>query len=476
MRVLVCAVLVVGCCLLLPAPASGGTRRKRATPLGVEQAQGLLAEGLAKKRMVKGRIDASNVHIVEEAVAIFEAALAVYEAALPGGTPANCVLGPVRSAGPVSTRAHIYTVAAGRDEAKPPGLPVDTFIDVEGRGHGRVIAFNSYWTVADTHSVEFPDGEVDELDLQSEIWTVRTYTDGAAPEPVWDDPGTTILEELAGALYHLGNARKEMAGGSLIDYTRKPGHSEGKQAADLFGKLESVVRGPKRESAAAQTAAKRQAECYMMMDDFVAARPVWSRYFQYKAKGDVTKLDPVERTDMLMSFLASHDAAEMEFAVRLFDAALRLRELSYDKRNQKHMRVHSLVNMRLHELVAHYNAATASGEEAVVAGAAAKSVKYSDLIEMQWKNMDRAFPWRHRTQTPTRFDASIDPADSPPMPWLDWESDPNFDVRSCTWAYSCVVSVVSVSVDDSYWGFGSCRYAENSRDTRTTSLQSTVRT
>ena len=89
MRVPVCAVLVASCYLALPVPASGGTMRTRATPLGVEEAQGLLADGLAKKRTVKGRIDASNVHVVEEAVAVFEAALSVYEAAMPGGAPAN---------------------------------------------------------------------------------------------------------------------------------------------------------------------------------------------------------------------------------------------------------------------------------------------------------------------------------------------------------------------------------------------------
>jgi hypothetical protein len=337
-----------------------------------------------------------------------------------------------------------------------------------------VVAFNSYWTVADTHSVEFADGGVEELDLQSKQWTLRTYADGEAPQPAWDETGTTILQELGDALYHLGTARKQMAGGSLTDYTTKPGHAEGKQAADLFRKLESVLRGPKREGAVAQAAVKHQAECYMMMDDFAAARPVWSRYLQYKANGDVAKLDPKERADMLMSFLASHDADEMEFAVRLFDATLRLRELSYDKRNQKHMRVHALVNMRLHELVAHFNTAMSSGEETAVASAAAKSARFSELIEMQWKNMARAFPWRHRTQTPTRFDASIDPAGSPPLPWLDWENDPNFDVRSFfAHGHSVVSRVLDMLISI---GILACRYAGSSTDTRTRSLKSTVRT
>lgn len=82
---------------------------------------------------------------------------------------------------------------------------------------------------------------------------------------------------------------------------------------------------------------------------------------------------------------------------------------------------------RLHELVAHFNAAAAATAGAAP-DAGAKAAKYSQLIEMQWQNMARAFPWRHRTQTPTRFDGSIDAAGSPPQPWLDWESDPNFEV------------------------------------------------
>jgi hypothetical protein len=359
---------------------------------------------------------------------------------------------------------------AGRDEAKAPGLPAGTVIDVEGRGRGRVTAFNSYWTSAATHSVEFAGGGPDdtvELDLQAETWTVQLRADGAAAvEPVWGEPGTSIVDELAGAWYHLGNARKEMAGGSLTDYTRKPGHAEGKKAAELFGKLESAVHGGNRKGAAAQAAAKRQAECYMMMDDFTAARPVWQRYLEYKTKGDLLKLDATERADMLMSFLNSHDPDEIEFAVQIFDASMRRKELPYDKRQQKQMRVHSLVNMRcakrlfgpvfmlqktiilprqaqgkhrenskkrrvmcrLHELVAHFNAAAAAATAGAAPDAGAKAAKYSQLIEMQWQNMARAFPWRHRTQTPTRFDGSIDAAGSPPQPWLDWESDPNFEV------------------------------------------------
>ena len=55
---------------------------------------------------------------------------------------------------------------------------------------------------------------------------------------------------------------------------------------------------------------------------------------------------------------------------------------------------------------------------------------------MQWQNMARAFPWRHRTQTPTRFDGSIDPPDSPPQPWLDWEGDPNFEASALSFSHT----------------------------------------
>ena len=90
MRGLRSAGLVAACCLLLlPAPASGGARRTRATPSALEEAQALLADGLAKKRTVAGKIDASNVHTVEDAIAAFESALAVYRAGLPGGARAN---------------------------------------------------------------------------------------------------------------------------------------------------------------------------------------------------------------------------------------------------------------------------------------------------------------------------------------------------------------------------------------------------
>ena len=95
---------LVACCLVLPAPASGGTRRKRATPLGVEEAKGLLADGRATKRTLTGRIDASNVHIVEEAIAKFQAALAVYEAALPGGISTHTLRPACVAACPVHSR------------------------------------------------------------------------------------------------------------------------------------------------------------------------------------------------------------------------------------------------------------------------------------------------------------------------------------------------------------------------------------
>jgi hypothetical protein len=75
------AALVVACLL---QPSCGGTRRS-ATPAAAEEAEALLADGLARKRMLTGKIGPSNVHIVEGAVAKFEEALAVYEAALPGG-------------------------------------------------------------------------------------------------------------------------------------------------------------------------------------------------------------------------------------------------------------------------------------------------------------------------------------------------------------------------------------------------------
>jgi hypothetical protein len=179
-----------------------------------------------------------------------------------------------------------------------------------------------------------------ELDLQAEEWTVTRAADGSAPaEAVWGETGTAILQELGGALLHLGHARKEIAGGSLADITVKPGHAEGYRAAALFQTLESAVSGANRKGAAAQAAAKKQAECYMMMDDFAAARPVWTRvHFGYKTSGDALKLDQGERRDMLMSFLASHEATEMEFAVSLFDASMRRKELGYDKRNQKQVR------------------------------------------------------------------------------------------------------------------------------------------
>jgi hypothetical protein len=74
------AALVVACLL---QPSCGGTRRS-ATP-AAEEAEALLADGLARKRMLTGKIGPSNVHIVEGAIAKFEEALAVYEAALPGG-------------------------------------------------------------------------------------------------------------------------------------------------------------------------------------------------------------------------------------------------------------------------------------------------------------------------------------------------------------------------------------------------------
>ena len=75
------AALVVACLL---QPSCGGTRRS-ATPAAAEEAEALLADGLARKRMLTGKIGPSNVHIVEGAIAKFEEALAVYEAALPSG-------------------------------------------------------------------------------------------------------------------------------------------------------------------------------------------------------------------------------------------------------------------------------------------------------------------------------------------------------------------------------------------------------
>ena len=174
---------------------------------------------------------------------------------------------------------------------------------------------------------------------------------------------------------------------------------------------------------------------------------------------------------MLMSFLASHEATEMEFAVSLFEASMRKKEVSYNKRNQMQMRVHGLFNMRLHEVSSLSHDAppqcdlTDTRERSLVMAAgrafqrqcestgspgrnlisrrasqrlprdyqaagndAAKAETYTQLLDMQWANMVKAFPWRHRTQTPTRFDGSIDVADSPPQPWPDWESDPRFEV------------------------------------------------
>ena len=140
-----------------------------------------------------------------------------------------------------------------------------------GRGKGTVLSFDTYWTAPSTHSVEFADSGAVDLDLQVERWALTRAADGSAPpEATWGETGTAIIQELGGALLHLGNARRELAGGSLTDITVKPGHAEGRRAAALFQTLETAVRGANRKGAAAQAAAKKQAECYMMMDDFAA--------------------------------------------------------------------------------------------------------------------------------------------------------------------------------------------------------------
>ena len=421
---------------------------------GRAAAANLLQEALGMKRSVTGAITAENIDVVQRTIAKLEEALRVYEAALPGGA----------------------------DDATA-GLPPGTRIAARGRV-GRVVSFHTYWTAPSEHSVRFGD-DVLLLDLQQEPWAV--VDDDGRVLAEWGAPGLEILDELANAYYHLGSAQKEMAGGSLVEGVAAPGLRAGAKAAELFEKLETVAH-----SVVALQATKSQAGCHMMMDNFGAARPVWLRYYRAKTGGEpgstvgtgpgkLLELEPDERRDMLMCFLASHLPADMEFAVQLFNALMVKKELSYDPRNQKHMRIHSLLNMRLHELIAHFSRpsdtmdgdgltelelgklkvtqllerarqgglgehlldsameaedpkrellaalrknfaqGTPSGAGAADAEAAAKTQQYQALATMQWENMARAFPWRHATQTPTRYDGSLDPPDSPALPWLPTE-------------------------------------------------------
>lgn len=438
--------------------AAAGAQRRTATPDGrAAAADVLLQEALGMKRSVTGAITAENTDVVQRTIAKLEEALRVYEAALPGGA----------------------------DDAKA-GLPPGTRIaGIAGHvGVGRVVSFHTYWTAPSEHSVDF-GGEAGGvlLDLQREPGWVVVDADGGRVLPEWAPPGLEILDELANAYYHLGSARKEMAGGSLVEgVAGAPGVREGAAGAQLFEKLETVARG-----AVALQATKSQAGCHMMMDDFGAARPVWLRYYRAKTGGEpgstvgtpgpgkLLELEPDERRDMLMCFLASHLPADMEFAVQLFNALMVKKELSYDPRNQKHMRIHSLLNMRLHELIAHFSrpSDTTHGDglmpaelgklkvtqllerarqgglgEHLLDGAmeaedpkrellaaliknfaqgtpdaeaATKTQQYQTLATMQWENMARAFPWRHAAQTPTRYDGSLDPPDSPALPWLSTE-------------------------------------------------------